>query len=1160
MALEDKNRAAIREFGLSTLSVNNRNTVFVITAIIILAGMVAYQAMPKAAFPDLVMPTIYVGTPYPGNSPADIEKLITRPLEKEINTISGVEKISSTCIQGYSTIIVEFDFEMDPSKALTKVKDAVDRAKSNKDIPSDLPADPNIFEVDFAAMPIMNINLSGDFSIEQLKEYGEYLEDKIEPLSDISKVDIRGVQEKEVKIDVNVHKMEAVELSFQDVENAIAFENMSISGGDILVDELNRTVRVTGEFTSIEEINNVIVKREKFDIVYLKDIANVSFDFEQRQSYAREFQKPVVMLDVVKRVGANLILTSEAINVIIEEAKASEFPENLQISITNDLSDMTRSQVNNLENSIISGVILVVIVLLFFLGLRNAMFVGVAIPLSMFMAFMILNSLGVTLNIMVLFSLILALGMLVDNGIVVVENIYRLMDEGFPPVLAAKKGVGEVALPIITSTATTLAAFISLAFWPGIMGEFMKWLPVTLMIVLGSSLFVALVINPVLTAVWMRPGTEHLQKSKTTKNAVKVLGAAALFYLIGTFTAANLLLALGLIMLLNGHVLNPAAGFFQARIIPALDRRYKTFLHFVLSGRKPIGFFIGTIGLLIFSFILLFIFTPQVEFFPVNEPKYVNVFIQKAIGTDIESTNETTQEIEAVISELLTKYNDTTNVHGERKIDNYLVSSLIAQVGEGTSDPKQGMSFGNTPHMGRVQVSFVEFKDRRGVSTQTVLEDIREVVRYKYPGVQITADKDPVGPPQGKAINIEVIGDDYDSLIVFADKMKSFINSRNIPGIEELKLDVETGKPELIIEIDRAKARRLNLSSGQIGSAIRTAVFGKEVSKYKEGEDDYPIMVRFDESFRNNIETLMNQRITFRDQLTGKISQVPVSAVASARKTTTYSAVKRKNLRRVVTIHSNVEVGHNPTETVNNIKMTLQDFDMPPDYEFKFTGEQEEQAKELAFLSKALMIAVFLIFLIMVSQFNSASTPFIIIASVVFSLIGVLLGLVIFQMDFIIIMTMIGIISLAGVVVNNAIVLLDYTNLLMKRRRIAIAEETESSADEVTLNLEEIRDCIIEGGKTRLRPVLLTAMTTILGLFPLAIGLNINFFTLFSEFDPQFFIGGDNVIFWGPIAWTVIFGLTFATFLTLVIVPIMYYLVNLAQVRLKGRSEANMSV
>ena len=1151
MVTEEKERDAIREFGLSSLSVNNRNTVFVITVIIILAGIAAYQAMPKAAFPDLVMPTIYVGTPYPGNSPADIEKLITRPLEKEINTISGVDKITSTCIQGYSTIIVEFDFEMDPSKALLKVKDAVDRAKSNKDIPSDLPADPNIFEVDFAAMPIMNINLSGDFSIEQLKEYGEYLEDQIEPISDISKVDIRGVQEKEVKINVNVHKMEAMELSFQDVENAIAFENMSISGGDILVDELKRTLRVTGEFSSIEEIGNVIVKREKFDIVYLKEIANVSFDFEERKSYAREFQKPVVMLDVVKRAGANLILTSEKINEIIEEAKTDEFPDNLQISITNDQSDMTRSQVSNLENSIISGVILVVLVLLFFLGLRNAMFVGTAIPLSMFMAFMILDALGVTLNIMVLFSLILALGMLVDNGIVVVENIYRLMDEGFPPILAAKKGVGEVALPIITSTATTLAAFISLAFWPGMMGEFMKWLPITLMIVLGSSLFVALVINPVLTAVWMRTGQGELNKRKTIKRSLIFIGVAAFLYLLGAVALPNLLVVLSLITLLNLYILNPASTFFQTRIIPSLDRRYKTSLSFILSGQKPLLFFGGTIGLLFLSFLLLIVFTPKVEFFPVNEPKYVNVFIQKPIGTDIESTNETTKDIESAITELLSKYNDTSYVFGERVVQNYLVKSLIAQVGEGTSDPSQGVSFGNTPHMGRVQVSFVEFIDRRGISTQTVLEDIREAVRYKYPGVQITADKDPAGPPQGKAINIEIQGEDYDSLIVVADKLKSFINSKNIPGIEELKLDVEVGKPELIIEIDRAKARLLSLSSGQIGSAIRTAVFGKEVSKYKEGEDDYPIMVRFDEHFRHNIETLMNQRITFRDQMTGKISQVPISAVASARKTTTYSAVKRKNLKRVVTIDSNVEVGHNPTETVDNIKIALKDFELPDAYEYKFTGQQEDQAKEMAFLSKALMIAVFLIFLIMVSQFNSASTPFIIITSVVFSLIGVLMGLVVFQMDFIIIMTMIGIISLAGVVVNNAIVLLDYTNLLMKRRRMEIAEGAGINPDEVILGMTDIRDCIIEGGKTRLRPVLLTAITTILGLLPLAIGLNINFFTLFSEFDAQFFIGGDNVMFWGPIAWTVIFGLTFATFLTLVIVPVMYFLVNLLQIRFR---------
>jgi len=439
----------------------------------------------------------------------------------------------------------------------------------------------------------------------------------------------------------------------------------------------------------------------------------------------------------------------------------------------------------------------------------------------------------------------------------------------------------------------------------------------------------------------------------------------------------------------------------------------------------------------------------------------------------------------------------------------------------------------------------VEYQYRRGVDTQKVMEDIRQAVQDKFPGTLLTADKDQAGPPRGKAINIEVHGEDYDSLLVYAENIKSFVNSKNIGGIEELKLDVELGKPELVVEIDRAKARRLNLSTGQIGSALRTAIFGKEVSKYKEGEDDFPVNIRFKKEFRQNQETLLNQRITFRDQTNGKIQQVPISAVANAKKSSTFSAVKRKNLMRVVTVDSNVEVGYNPTETVDEIKKALENYPLSNGYEIKFTGEQEDQAKEMAFLSKALMIAVFLILLIMVSQFNSAATPFIIITSVVLSLIGVLLGLVIFQMDFVIIMTMIGIISLAGVVVNNAIVLLDYTNLVIKRKKREKGDEQAAK-----LSLEEIKECIIEGGKTRLRPVLLTAITTVLGLMPLATGMNINFFTLFSEYDAQIFFGGDNVIFWGPIAWTVIFGLTFATFLTLVIVPVMYYLMNRLKLQL----------
>jgi multidrug efflux pump len=1129
----------IREFALSTLSIDNRTTVFVLSIIIAIMGIIAYRSMPKATFPDLVVPKIYIGTPYPGNSPVDVEKLITRPLEKELKSITGIDKITSTSLQGYSTIIAEFNFDVSPTDALRKVKDAVDKAKSNKKIPDDLPSDPNVFEMNFSEFPILNINLSGDFSIDQLKEYAEYLEDEIEQLPGVSKVDIRGVQEKEMKVEVDVNKMEALQISFDDIENAIRSENVMVAGGDILTDSYRRTVRVLGEFTSANELKNVIVKREKLNIVYLREIADVTFGFAERNSYAREFGKPVVMLDVVKRSGANLIITSEEINNIIYKAKQDVLPEDLQLSITNDQSDMTRSQVDNLENSIISGVILVVLVLLFFMGLRSAVFVGIAIPMSMFLSFMILGAMGVTMNLMVLFSLILALGMLVDNGIVVVENIYRLSEEGVPLLTAAKKGVGEVALPIISSTATTLAAFIPLAFWPGMMGEFMKFLPITLMIVLGSSLFVGLVVTPVLTATYMKPGEIMPDKRRATKSALYFILPGIVLLLIKFNSLGNLLIVIGLLILVNARFLAPWADKFQKIIIPKMEAVYYNFLSFSLSGKKPILFLSGTIGLLIFSFILLGMFTPRVEFFPVNEPKYVNIFIEKPIGADIEATNKVALKVEEAVSKVLSKYNETTIINNVTQEKNYLIESFIAQVGEGTSDPSRGPVMGNTPHKARVQVSFVDFQNRRGISTQDVLEEIRAAVRHKIPGAKIVSEKDQNGPPRGKPITIEVIGDDYDSLIVYAENIRRFVNENNVPGVEELSLDIELGKPELLVNIDRAKARRFNLSTGQIATALRTSVFGKEVSKYKQGEDDFPINIRMKESMRNNEEALLNQRITFRDPSNGKISQVPVSSVASAVKSSTFSAVNRKNLNRVVTVSSNVLSGYNPTQTVAQIKEVLKNYELPKGYQIKFTGEQEDQAKEMAFLSKALIIAVFLIFLIIVAQFNSSATPFLITASVVFSLIGVLLGLVIFQMDFIVIMTMIGIISLAGVVVNNAIVLIDYTNLLIERKKKELGVDEKSM-----LPIEEIAGCIIQGGKTRLRPVLLTAITTVLGMLPLATGMNINFFTLFSDYNPQIFFGGDNVIFWGPIAWTVIFGLSFATFLTLVIVPVMYLILN----------------
>lgn len=1074
-----------KEFKLSSWSISNKSTVAVITFIVILGGFLSYTSMPRENYPEIIVPQIYVATPYPGNSALDVEKLITKRLEKEINAITGVDKITSTSIQGFSSINIEFNFDISPSDALQKVKNKVDIAMADKDFPKDLPAEPSITETNFnEQMPIMNINLSGDFSMDQLKDYAEYLEDEIEELTEISGVDIRGVQEKELEVAIDLYKMQASKISFNDIENAIAFENQSISSGDILENGIRRNVRVTGEFKDPLAIKDIVVKHENGQIVFLRDIADVEFKEQEKQSYAREYTQPVVMLDVKKRSGQNLLKASTKIDEIIAKAKSSVFPESLIISKTNDQSNDTRTMVADLENSIILGVILVVTVLYFFLGFRNALFVGIAIPLSMFLSFIILNFLGVTLNTMVLFSLVIALGMLVDNGIVVVENVYRLMDEGMPKIQAAKQGVGEVAWPIIASTATTLAAFLPLIMWDGIIGKFMQWLPITLIIVLSSSLFVALIINPMLISLYM----------KVVKKDNKV-----------TF-------------------------------INKLEGIYEKFLAFALRDKNPYSIVFGSFMLLFTAAGLMYFFPPKILFFPNTEAKQVFVFVEYPIGTDIEETNILSLRIEKDIETHLKKY----EIDGE----NFLVTSIIGQVGEGTADPSKGQTGGNTPNKARITVDFVKFQDRLGVSSEQVLNDIRNVIKG-YPGVSIVVDKPADGPPTGSPINLEIKGDDYTLILKTANQLKSFINTANIPGIEELKLDIDQGKPELLVNVDRQKARRLGVSTGLIGNNLRTALYGKEISTFKDFTDDYPINIRLKEEYRYDRNALLNLKITFRDQGSGRIKQVPISAVATTQNNSSFSAVKRIDLDRVVTVYSNVLNGYNPTDVNDKIRTLLNDFEIPKGLEINFTGEQEKQAKEMAFLSKALLIAVLLIFLILVGQFNSATTPIIISISVFLSLIGVLFGLLIFRMDFVILMTMIGIISLAGIVVNNAIVLIDYINLIIDRKRKTLNLD---GAEQLTSS--QLLECIVEGGKTRLRPVLLTAMTTILGLLPLALGININFKTLITELNPNFYIGGENVAFWGPMGWAIIYGLSFATFLTLVVVPILYYLIN--KIKTKG--------
>jgi len=812
-----------KDFKISTWSIHNKMTVFVIIAMIFIAGIFSYTSMPREAFPEIVVPEIYVSTPYPGNSALDIEKLVTRPLEKEINGISGVDEIISTSIEGFSTIQVKFDFSVSPTEALRKVKDKVDAATSDKDFPKDLPADPHVQELNFAELlPIMNINLSGDFSMEKLKEFAEYLEEEIEKVPEISKVDIRGIQDKEVEISVDLFKMETSQISFNDIAMAIQNENMTVSGGDLLENGIRRNVRILGEFKSAKEIENIIVKQENYNIVYLRDIAVVSFKEQEKQSYAREFLHPVVMLDVKKRGGENLINASTQIDKIIAKAKAEYLPSNLNVSKTNDQTNDTKTMVADLENSIILGIILVVLVLLFFLGIRNALFVGIAIPLSMFMSFTILSAFGVTLNTMVLFSLVIALGMLVDNGIVVVENVYRLLDEGYSKIDAAKYGVGEVAMPIIASTATTLAAFVPLAFWPGIMGEFMRYLPITLIIVLSSSLFVALLINPMLTSVYMKIKEDEVNFKKIVLYSSAIFAVGVLFIIFGlssnskVFNAIGLFLVFaGLLRIINTKFLSPATARFQEVLLPRLELLYENILIYSLNGKRPRMFFFGTFGLLLFSFILFGLFPPKVLFFPETPPKQAYVYIEYPIGTDIEVTNKLSIEIEEKIQNYLKKY----EVNGK----NQILTSIIGQVGEGTSDPNQGQQGGTTPNKARITVDFVKFIERGDINTDDVLKEIRNLLR-DFPGVNITVDRPADGPPTGAPINIEISGDDYEELLTTSVNIKQFINDANILGIEELKLDVEQGKPELPFIIDRQKARSLNVSTGQIGDAIRTSL------------------------------------------------------------------------------------------------------------------------------------------------------------------------------------------------------------------------------------------------------------------------------------------------------------------------------------------------
>ena len=1135
-----------KEFFLSSWAINNKTIIYVLMTIFLVSGITAYKTMPRELFPEINSSNIFVTTIFPGNNAEEIEKLITDPLEQEIKGVIGLIEIESTSSEGISIINIEFDDDIPTEVARLRVKDLVDNVTVGDDWPTfnNAKVDPNIFEFDIAErFPVLNISLVGDYKVEELKEYAEYLDTRIERLPQVKTVEVRGIQDFEVEIAVNPYKMKATKTSFGNIINAISQENITISAGSLISDGQRRNVKIIGEVSDPSQLNRLIVKRDDGP-VYLEDVASVSFREKDVTSFTRSFDQKTVMLEVVKRGGENAIFASNSIQEIIKDAKQNFLPENLDVVVQNDQSEYTINSVNDLMNNLIFGIILVVTVLTFFLGLRNALFVGFAIPMSMFMSLVILSAFGFTLNRMVLFGLVMGLGLLVDNGIVVVENIYRLMSkEGMSRVQAAKLGIGEVALPIIVSTATTIAAFIPLGTWPGTLGEFMIYFPITLSAILGSSLIVAIFFNSMLVSSFMDLSEQEISRTNLIKMTYILGGLAIVFVLFQDTRAIGSLLAFICFLFWSyKYVIKNSAVKFQNTLLVKLENRYNEFLSFALAGFRPYLFLLGTISLFFVSILLMAIFPPKVEFFPDNEPQQILVYLEYPEGTDIKKTNETLMLIESEVYKV---------VNNSKYIDNgynFLVESAISQVGEGAGNPETDAGgTGEIPHKALITITMREFKFRRGMSSEELRKEIQLELLEKFPGIAISVEKDSQGPPGGYPVNIEIYGEDYEQLIETAISMKNYLNQENIEGIEQLKIDVSRSKPGLEFNVDREKAGELGIPTGLVGQTIRNSIFGSKAGIYKLRGEDYEINVRFDEEFKNDINSIINQNIVFRDQSTGKIQEVPIASIVDQKNITSFSAIKHIDLQRVVTLYSSILAGSNANEIVNTAEIALSGYEAPQGVEYKFTGEIKQQSENQEFLSGALLTGIALIILLLVFQFNSISKPFIVLASIVLSFTGVFLGIVIFNLTFSILMTMLGIISLTGIIVNNAVVLIDYTQLLFDRKKIDLNMSKDEIIDKMTA-----MELVKTAGKARLKPVLLTAITTIFGLIPLAVGLNIDFFSLFANWNPNVYLGGDNVVFWGPLAWTVIFGITFATFLTLIIVPSMYYIIHLARIKLKN--------
>jgi multidrug efflux pump len=1043
---------------MTKFAVKNPVTILVLAAMILMAATLSYVSLPRESFPEIKIPYIFVNTVYPGASPQDIEKLVTEKIEDKLDGMDGVKKVTSQSMESVSAIQVEFNPSIDVETALRRVKDKVDQAKG--DIPTDA-EDPIVQELNFSNIPVFIISLTADYDMDRLEQVADELKEKIATVSGVLEAKVTGKQDKEIAIDCDPAKLSAYDIPLRDVSAAITAQHRNIPGGSLKAAGNTFSIKMTGEIKDPDAFGDVVVRAEGSKIVRVRDLASVKFGWSRdRSSIARFNGKPALAITVTKRTGENIIRIIDDTKKLIEE-ESGTWPQGTIADYSYDQSVQIREMVTELTNHIITGLVLVIALLTFFLGFRNSFFISTAIPFSMGIGLIVLQMMGITLNMVVLFALVLGLGMLVDDGIVVVENIYRHLSMGKSRVQAAIDGTKEVTLPVATATLTTISAFVPILWMPGIMGNFMKYLPITVSVTLAGSLFVAFIFNPVFASLFMHNNPDHHDEE-------------------------------------GGGLFMRFRAFYGRTLESWLDRPLVMLTlcaMFVFAGIAAYG-----------------VFGKGVAFFPKSEPEVIATEIEGPLGLDISRTDEAIRKIEAAAMAMPKSEAD--------------IASVSAVVGSGKSDNNLGGSQAE-PNKAYIDVKFAKFEHRKvdGWTSQAWME---KNLPGLLPGWTVKVKEQQHGPSTGKPIELLVQGEDFSVIGRYADSVAAKL--KLLPELTNVTTDYNPAQPEIRVDVDREQAKRFGVSTSDVALAVRGSMYGLEAGKYRVGKDEHKIMVRLDPATRENFRSL--------DQITvpHEGASIPLNSVARFTQEAGLSSINRLNRVRTVQVSAELAPGQGDENGPKaKVAEMVKGIRVPTGYAIRPGTSSKDQDETKVFMVKALFVAMFLVFFTMVLQFNSLFQPLLILVGVFLALGGVFWGLLIVHTQLSIIMTGIGIIALAGVVAKNGIVLIDFMNHLREEGR-------------------PLREVAVEGGKTRLRPVVLTAVTAMIGLLPMATGMGVDWLHLGIVTKSQ------TAGMWAPLAWAIFWGLLFNTALVLVVTPVLYYSYYTFVAKLKTRFGKNGSV